>query len=217
MTQPRRPPNPALQALADFFESSDAEQGMRSSFGPLADMARAGFGSGSADHERAYTDRRFGLGPAGSGAVTRARATRSALATLDPQHVAILFARYGGTPWHRIIERAFSHEKANHVTQALGDLAGVALLAPSVAKGHAAASAKHPPPARWDNPGGYIVALCSDGKRAGTAARVGAECRALLAAAELAYLDAVGAAPTPGPRRQTRPARLATEPEEAMS
>lgn len=203
MTAPRRrPPNPAIQALADFFESSDAEQGLRSSFGPLADMARAGFGSGSADHERAYTDRRFGLGPAGSGAVTRARATRTALASLSPSTVAILFARYGGTPWHRIIERAFSHEKANHVAQALGDLAGVALLAPSVAKGHAAASAKHATAPRWDNVGGYIVSLCNDGKRTGTAGKLEAECRALLAVAECAYLAAVGAAPVPAHRRR---------------
>ena len=79
----RRPPSPHLQALADFFASAESAYGLRSSFGPLADMARAGFGGGSADHERAYTDRRFGLGPAGSGAVTRARATRAALATLD--------------------------------------------------------------------------------------------------------------------------------------
>ena len=50
MTNPRRPPSPHLQALADFFESSDAEQGLRSSFGPLADMARAGFRSGSAEY-----------------------------------------------------------------------------------------------------------------------------------------------------------------------
>jgi hypothetical protein len=170
-------------------------------------MARAGFGGGSPDHERAYTDRRFGLGPSGSGAVTRARATRAALASLPASTVAILFARYGGTPWHRIMERAYSPQSALHVQMVLGELAGVALLAPSVAKGHAAASAKRPPPPRWDNPGGYIVALCADGKRAGTAARVAAECRAMLAAAELAYLAAVGAAPI-GPRRQTRPARL---------
>jgi len=208
MTHPRRPPSPHLQALADFFASSEADHGLRSSFAPLADMARGGtLGGGSPDHERAYTDRRFGLGPSGSGAVTRARATRSALATLDPAHVAVLFARYGGTPWHRIMERAYSPQSALHVQMVLGELAGVALLAPSVAKGHAAASAKRPPPPRWDNPGGYIVSLCSDGKRAGTAARVAAECRAMLAAAELAYLAAVGAAPI-GPRRQTRPARL---------
>lgn len=38
----RRPPSPHLQALADFFASSDAEQGLRSSFGPLAPVSLAG-------------------------------------------------------------------------------------------------------------------------------------------------------------------------------
>lgn len=204
MTAPRRrPPNPALQALADFFESSDAEQGLRSSFGPLADMARAGFGSGSADHERAYTDRRFGLGPAGSGAVTRARATRAALASLPHEQVAILFARYGGTPWERILDQTFGIGAGAKVQRRLGDLAGVALLAPSVARGYAIASQR--PDAstspRWDNPGGYIYALCRDDKGREQAAMLRAECAAMLASAECVYLVACGVQPTP-PRRQ---------------
>ncbi len=202
MTAPRRPPNPALQALADFFESADAEQGLRSSFGPLADMARAGFGSGSADHERAYTDRRFGLVPAGSGAVTRARATRSALATLPPAQVAILFARYGGTPWTDIIDRAHGVGSSHLVTRALGDLVGVALLCPRAVKGFATAT---PNPSRsLDSLGGYIVALCGKGKQASPpkAAALAAEARALLATAECAYLAAIGAEPMPTARRR---------------
>jgi len=200
--QPRRPPNPALQALADFWSSSESDQGLRSSFAPLADMARAGFGGGSPDHERAYTDRRFGLGPAGSGAVTRARATRAALARLDAAHVAVLFARYGGTPWADIIDRAHGTGTSHLVTRALGDLVGVALLAPRAAKGFAAAS---PHPSRpLDSLGGYIVLLCGKGPRssAAKAAALAAECRALLAAAEAAYLAAVGASPAPAQRRR---------------
>lgn len=202
MTAPRRPPNPALQALADFFESSDAEQGLRSSFGPLADMARAGFGSGSADHERAYTDRRFGLGPAGSGAVTRARATRAALATLPPEQVAILFARYGGIPWHRIIDAAHGTGSSLLVTRGLGDLIGVALLCPRAAKGFASA-VPHPSRA-LDSLGGYIVLLYGKGPRANPAKAkaLADEARALLATAECAYLAAVGAEPLPAQRRR---------------
>lgn len=198
----RRPPSPHLQALADFFASAESAYGLRSSFGPLADMARAGFGGGSADHERAYTDRRFGLGPAGSGAVTRARATRAALATLDAATVAILFARYGGTPWADIIDRAHGVGSSHLVTRALGDLAGVALLCPRAAVGFAAGP---PNPARSrDSLGGYIVALCGKGRCASPAkaAALAAEARAMLAAAELAYLAAIGAAPVPGPARR---------------
>jgi len=203
MTAPRRPPSPHLQALADFFASSESDQGLRSSFAPLADMARGGtLGGGSPDHERAYTDRRFGLGPAGSGAVTRARATRAALAPLPASTVAILFARYGGTPWADIIDRAHGTGSSHLVTRALGDLVGVALLAPRAAKGFAAAS---PHPSRpLDSLGGYIVLLCGKGPRssAAKAAALAAQCRALLAAAEAAYLAAVGAAPMPAQRRR---------------
>lgn len=203
MTNPRRPPSPHLQALADFFASSDAEQGLRSSFGPLADMARAGFGSGGADHERAYTDRRFGLGPAGSGAVTRARATRSILTTLPSTTIAILFARYGGTPWERILDQAFGIGAGAKVQRRLGDLAGVALLAPSVARGYAVASqrADASPSPRWDNPGGYIYALCRDDKGREQATMLRAECGAMLASAECVYLMACGETPR-APRRQ---------------
>lgn len=198
----RRPPSPHLQALADFFASSDAEQGLRSSFGPLADMARGGFGNGCADHERAYTDRRFGLGPAGSGAVTRARATRAALATLPPATVAILFARYGGTPWDRIIDAAHGTGSSLLVTRGLGDLIGVALLCPRASKGFAAV-APHPSRA-FDSLGGYIVLLYGKGPRANPtkAAALTAEARALLAEAETAYLAAVGALQSSAPRKR---------------
>lgn len=204
---PRRPPNPHLDALADFFAHADADQGLRSSFGPLADMARGGFGGGSAaDPERNHTDRRFGLGPGGEGTVTRARAIRAALATLPAVSVDVLFARHGPTPWGQIIDRAFGKGMAIKVQARLGDLAGIALLAPSVARGFAGASSQ-PRRAAWDTPGGWLVALCLDNKARPRCATVRAEAASMLADAERLYLAAMGAV-LPGHRGpQQRPAR----------
>lgn len=200
----------ALGMLADFFATADADQGMRSSWGPLADIAQGGFGGGG-DYERKIKDGRFGLGPAGRGSVTRAREVRSVLQALPPHMVAVLYAKHSLTPWTRIIDAAFGTGMSIKVTKRMGDLAAVALLTDEVRTGYEGAEAK--PKQRnpaWSNPGGWLVALCIDKSDSAKqrAERVKTAARRLLSEAEAAYLAASGVVPEdptkPTPRRIRR-------------
>ncbi len=133
MTAPRRP-SPIADELATFFASGEADQGLSSSWEPLAAICQGGFG-GSPDPERRVTDRRFRV--IGSTDVTRARATRTALLSLSQDEQCALFAAHGPVLWGRVIDAAFGKGMAITVTRRLGDLAGVALLTPTVREGWA--------------------------------------------------------------------------------
>lgn len=194
----------SIDALVTFFACADSDQGLRSAGGPGGT-----FGSRSADYERRILDYRFGLGPAGEGTVTRARAVRSVLQSLPSASVDVLYAKHGPTPWGRIIDAAFGVGMSIKVTARLGDLAGVALLAPSVARGYAAAPSTAARRVAWNTPGGWLVALCMSGKpEARTeAARIKGEAVALLADAEGLFLDARGVQRAALTRAQLRPPR----------
>jgi hypothetical protein len=186
-----------IEDLRAFFLSGDADQGLRSSWGPLSDIALGGFG-GTPDPEGAITDRRFGLGLAPT-ATTYARLVRSALQHLAPREQSALYVAHGPTPWPRVIDAAFGRGMAIKVQKRLADLAPVALLLDEVVAGGAGAEGEHEKGRRvqWANAGGWIVALCLDKGEAAKrrCERVKRDAGALLANSERAYLAARGLAP----------------------
>lgn len=186
-----RAPDRVAGELTGYFLTGDADQGLSSSWGPLASIALGGFG-GSPDPERRADDRSFGLGPARRSRVTQAREVRAALLRLSSEHVAALWAAFGPTPWGKIIDHAFGRGMALKVQKRLGDLAAVALLTREVTEGFKTAPQPASGRRAWQGPGGYLVALCLDASESGKAktAKIKSEAQAVLDKAKGHYIAA---------------------------
>lgn len=122
-----------LQSLINYFTSADGDQGLRSSWGPLVDIAMGGFG-GVPDPERSVSDWRFGF--RGNSDVAEARRVRSALLKLEPRHLHALFQAHGPTPWDKIIDASQGRGTAMRAFRRIEPrLLAVALLLPRVKRG----------------------------------------------------------------------------------
>ncbi len=210
-----------LDDLTTFFAEAEGDQGLRSSWGPLADIALGGFG-GTPDPERRVDH--LLLGPVAENKVTAARRVRSALLGLAPSAVGVLYAAHGPTPWGRVIDSAFGRGMGEKVAKRLGPLVGVALLTEAVRVGYAGAPdlpdrkpSRFPWEERadaWATPGGWLVTVAKS-KEEGDKRRierVRAEAAALLGAAEAAYLAGRGLVQQPADELAPRRSRLRLAP-----
>lgn len=127
-----------------FLHHGESVMGLRSSFGPLVDLALGGFGGGGESESRA-TDRRHGWSSAAriEGAVAIARRLRARWQQLPADAQQVLWLAHGPHAWTNW---------SKDVNRVLGTLSGVALL---TAAAHAAwrastATGKRPPSApQW--------------------------------------------------------------------
>lgn len=129
MDQERAPPRKIdrCEHLTWYLHNADAAMGLRSSFGPMVDLALGGFGGSSGSHDGgavARHDRRAEVG--GGGAVDLGRRLRERWMRLDPQTQRVLWLAYGPHAWSRW---------SKDVARALGELSGVALLTHAAERG----------------------------------------------------------------------------------
>lgn len=132
-------------ALRWFYGQAAHDMGVRSSHGPLVDMALAGIqqsgGRANGAEERAVADRQL----AASG---KHRCILARLGHLTQTQHAVLEALYGLGGWARAPELA---QVRATIQTALGDLVNVAPMTPH-AKAHAERRAAHPAPRPKDRP-----------------------------------------------------------------
>lgn len=196
--------------LRQHYATEASDSGLRSNWGPMADMAAQGLptASGRPSYEGAITDRRHGFGWRDGGRMGEHRRVNATLERIQDcegltaaQIRDVLFATYRADPrpWHPQVRRA--------IAEHLGDEIGAALLTKRVQDGIAAGEIGELPAAqrrkRGERSSDILVWLPSAAAldNPATLDEVVAQALDLVRIAHEAFLEALGGA---APKRSAR-------------
>ncbi|XXX79152.1 hypothetical protein WMF30_10300 [Sorangium sp. So ce134] len=164
-TQKRGATDPLADELRWYWQHSESDMGVQSSFGAFVDMAMSGIQPGGrsngAERRAAAIASRLDR-PAQRHREMRRRI--QALGAVDPLHVRVLHAAYGPVNWTRMADDVFGRGTGERLARALGaEHIGVALLTERLAR-HIADDAPCPESVcvdgnRWD-----LAAFSPDGE-----------------------------------------------------
>jgi hypothetical protein len=128
----RKAPPTQHPNLTWLFCEAEGDLGLRSSHGPLVDLALSGVSQGGSSHALSLSEKRLQ-------AATDERRLRSRISTISPRHQLALWLAYGPQPWPREVRGA----------KAYGPWPGVLLLCPRARRAFeralAAKTARVPP------------------------------------------------------------------------
>ncbi|MGK3995115.1 hypothetical protein [Sorangium sp. So ce1024] len=135
-TQKRGAADPLADELRWYFQHSESELGMQSSFGAFVDMAMSGIQPGG--RSNGAERRAAAIASRLDRPAQRHRAMRrrlQALGAIDPLHVRVIHAAYGPANWTRMADDVFGRGTGERLARALGaEHIGVALLTGRLAR-----------------------------------------------------------------------------------